>query len=230
MSIITSWNGHYWRDRAGVWRYTDGLEPVPGARDRLAWDGVHDYPTVDVHGEPYVRIPEGRFAIAMDELRPYVLHHGALVEERERCIVAYLVPAYAWQVPTTAHPEGGMWAPELEAGALVTRKQFAERMGWTLAVFETRHAEGLVPRAVVKRDEGPKYLERGRAYWTVPIVEMWRERYLRAHPPTPRTLKIAATNRAKRAERLSAAALQRESARLRRGRGRKAPRSAARRG
>lgn len=170
-AIITAWNGHYWRDRQGIWRYTLGNDAVPGARDRLLWDGVHVYPRMPLERTTYVCIPEGRL-MPYPELSPVCAQEGVLCEVIEGCLTRYLVPEALWRPPTESHPEGGMWAPELED--LVTMQEFADMVGVNLQSLYNLGREGKFTAPVLKRKELGGWRTN---YWSRVLATRWAAAY-----------------------------------------------------
>lgn len=193
--IVTDWNGNYWRDRAGVWRYTVSNRPVPGARDRLVWDGEHDYGTWHSAGIDYVIVPAWR-AQECPEMAAVVAQEGALAEEVAGLVTHFLVPRPLWRPPQLPHPLGGMWAPELDFPALLTAEQVAAFMGWlrTATVWWFLH-HGALCAPVIRR---PARRCRERCYWSRPVLEQWAAEYrARVAPITPRLAAQAAKRRAR---------------------------------
>jgi len=198
--IETAWNGHYWRGSDGCWRYTISRRLVPGARDRLAWDGEHEYPRIEEGGKRYVVVPASR-AHAEDYLRSICTHHSVLAEERDGLLSSLLVPEELWIPPALPHPEGGMWAPELES-ALIDIRGLAELMGfaggpetcWPMVT------KGLLPAPVVRKVlAGPMRGTRVRVFWTRPVITQYRRRYAKARPCPYDLAKKMATQRERRA-------------------------------
>jgi hypothetical protein len=171
--IETDGNGHYWRDRTGVWRYALSGEPVPGGRDRRPWDGVHTYPTCEVQGSRYVVVPAWHLS-EYPYLASRLANPATLAEEVGGALSHYLVPEFLWEPPEERHPDGGMWAPELAPELLMEAPAFAAAIGYqdVTSIWE-QISRGAFPAPVLYRT----VRSRRRGYWTRPIVELWAAGY-----------------------------------------------------
>lgn len=204
MATETYGNGHYWRDRAGVWRYTVSGAPVPGARPRQIFDAEHDYPRQEIDGVRYVIVPRWRLE-SHPELIPVCVQEGVLAEQRGLALEQLLVPEPLW--PRAEDPAGGMWAPELAPDQLVDAAGAAEIMG-----YAERHTirallrRGVFPAPLVRRHPGPgrpRGLPRtaSSTFWPRPVLEQWRDRWRAAYPPRYDLAQKVATQRRRSAER-----------------------------
>jgi hypothetical protein len=162
-------NGHYWRDSAGVWRYTVNGQPVPGARNRSGFDVEHPYPRVQVDGLPYVAVPAHRLD-THPELVPLAASPGALVEYSGGTPSTFLVPLAAW--PAERGGGSRIWAPELEPDQLLTMRQLAELVGCGAAARQLLR-EGHLPAPVVILNVIARAVP--RYFWTRPVLAHWLE-------------------------------------------------------
>lgn len=206
MATEIAGNGHYWRDREGVWRYTISGEPVPGARPRRIFDAEHDYPRLTIEGVQYVSVPRWRLDV-YPELLPICAADGVLAEESGAAeLCRLLVPEALW--PTAEDPAGGMWAPELAPDQLLDARAVAKFMDYaSVEVVRVRLAEGVLPAPVVRLHTGPgrpKGLPRRAptTWWTRPVLEQWRERYREVCPLRYNAAKRRATMDRRALERL----------------------------
>lgn len=180
----TAGNGHYWRDRAGVWRYTISGEPVPGARPRQLFDAEHDYPRIDEGGVRYVAVPRWRLD-ARPELVGLCAQEGVLVEE-DATAQRLLVPEWMW--PDAPDPAGGMWAPELSPDQLMDARAAARLLEYAgVDVIWELLGRGVLPAPVVRLAKGkgrPKGMPRTAptTFWTRPVLEQWKARYREISP------------------------------------------------
>ena len=148
--------GTYRRDEAGVWRYTVGGEPVPGARDlrlgELYDPEAHpDDPTLRVVPRHWVGLRPGHplaWAMAYGELGTRT---------------PFLVPADEW----SSHVDNvvGMLAPELHPSRLLAIDEVASIAG----------ISEVTVRAYVHRRQMPQPVSRvgGSPVWSRPVIEQW---------------------------------------------------------
>jgi hypothetical protein len=200
MATETAGNGHYWRDAAGVWRYTISGRPVPGARPRPLLDGELPYcPLLDMGGVFYRVVPRWRVDVT-PELARALAQEGVLAEDEDGITERFLVPAGLW--PAWPDPAGGMWAPEL--AELVDSAGLAEFMGYsTVASVHQMLCRGTLPAPVLRLPAAgvPKRGAPPQLFWTRPVLEQWRAAYRAARPLRYDLERKLATERRRREER-----------------------------
>jgi len=204
MATETYGNGHYWRDSAGVWRYTVSGAPVPGARPRQIFDAEHDYPRREIDSVRYVVVPRWRLD-THPELIPVCAREGVLAEQRGLELDLLLVPEPLW--PTAPDPAGGMWAPELAPDRLVDAAEAAALMGY--AHSDTIWAllrKGVFPAPYLRLNAARGHAA-GRprtastTFWPRPVLEQWRDRWRELFPRRYDVAAKVASQRRRRAER-----------------------------
>ncbi len=148
--------GTYRRDEAGVWRYTVGGEPVPGARD-LRLGELYD---PEAHpDDPGLRVvPRHWVGLRPGHPLAWAAAYGELGTR-----TPFLVPADEW----SSHVENvvGMLAPELHPSRLLAIDEVASIAG----------ISEVTVRAYVHRRQMPQPVARvgGSPVWSRPVIEQW---------------------------------------------------------
>lgn len=199
--MLTDGNGHYYRDRKGVWRYALTGEAVPGARPRKLWEQAKHYERLAIDGAPFVAVPGADLKWCPDLVQmtrvPGVYVEGEISDTGAQ-VARYLVPEALFLDPID--PEGGMWAPELEPAQLARAEEVAQFMGWrnreTVQVLLCR---GHMPGPVVRVRHRGSERTKPRTFWTWPILEQFRSMHgaRKAAEKAERLARLAACNRAK---------------------------------